>query len=80
MCSTKNGMPQRETLSGTSKVVAEDPYELRVVVPGDGASWKVSAAKVDGQQAEVSWTQDGYAVRVKIEPRVTGELSWSISF
>ncbi len=38
----------KRTLSGVSLVVADDPYELRVIVPGKGASWHVAAATVEG--------------------------------
>jgi hypothetical protein len=71
------------TLSGKSKVVAGDPYELRVVLPAERA-WKVQAAgvtaenKAAGVQATVK-EGDGL-VRVRVESAASREVGWSIRF
>jgi hypothetical protein len=66
-------------LSGESRVVAGDPYELRVVVPVGAKSWKVQSASVD-DGSEVVCRQDGPAVRVSWIPDKTGTLNWEVLF
>jgi hypothetical protein len=58
------------TLSGVSRVVASDPYELRVVVPVGDRSYRAAAPA----------TQDGPNVRMTIGSRVNGEVKWAIAF
>lgn len=58
-------------LQGRSRVVANDPYELRLVVP---AGWKVvnaNRAKTTGKTGQV---------RVQYNPEDTGALDWQIRF
>jgi len=68
-----------KALAGTSRVVAGDPYELRIAA-GDG--WKATQATVDKQpvQGEVTITQDGGHVRVRFTPTRTGEAPWRVTF
>ena len=58
------------TLSGISRVVANDPYELRVVVPVGDHSYRAAAPA----------TQDGSNVRMTIRSDVNAELKWEIKF
>ena len=59
-----------KTLSGVSRVVANDPYELRVVVPvGENSFRAVAPAK-----------QDGPNVRLTINSSASAELKWEIKF
>jgi len=67
-----------KTLSGKSEVVAGDPYELRIALPG-GGSWKVK----DATAGELPLTIDesGTAgVRVRFTPEATGTVDWRIRF
>ena len=68
-----------ETLSGRSKVVGGDAYELRIV--GDAS---VSTAEVSPEDAaagvKISFTQDGELLRVKIKSPASRDVSWSVSF
>jgi hypothetical protein len=66
-------------LSGESRVVAGDPYELRIVVPVGEESWTVNSAWVDGVK-EVTCSQDGPGVRVSFVPEKTGTLNWEVVF
>jgi len=71
------------TLSGRSRVVAGDPYEVRIVVPAGEASWTAEAATVDpAEAAEAPPTvrQDGPALRVRFVPKRTGEVGWQVRF
>lgn len=65
------------TLSGRSRVVANDPYELRVIVPV-GASWTAKAVSAADAKAEVR--QDGPRIRAKISSATTREISWRMEF
>ena len=58
------------TLSGVSRVVSNDPYELRVVVPVGEHSYRAVAPAA----------QDGPNVRMTIRSDVSAELKWAIKF
>lgn len=65
-----------KTLSGKSKVVKDDLYELRIVLPPGVTT--VKSAKCDGK----SMTLDikGKLARVSYSPEKTGEVQWEIRF
>ncbi|HKL20592.1 MAG TPA: hypothetical protein VJ904_02225, partial [Tichowtungia sp.] len=67
------------TLSGESRVVAGDRYELRITVPVGAESWKVESASVEGI-GDVTCTQDGPGVRVSFVPQKTGNVKWAVEF
>jgi hypothetical protein len=74
----------RRTLRGTSKIVANDPYELRVLVPAQRAGSAVQARVSDGDReagvrVRSGATQDGL-LRVTLESPVSREVQWSIEF
>jgi hypothetical protein len=60
----------RRTLSGTSEVIANDPYELRIRVP---AGWKLDKASAPATES------DGL-VRVQWQSAKTEKLDWKVSF
>jgi hypothetical protein len=64
------------TLSGVSRVVANDPYELRVLVPVGGNSWRACEAVADGLKTE--FKQDGPRVRVVFTSPTSREVRWSV--
>ena len=73
------------TLGGRSKVVAGDPYQLRIFVPqAAGAGGKAVAATVSqsDRQAGVSvaMKQDGPLVRIDINSPTSREVAWSVVF
>jgi hypothetical protein len=71
--------PQTKTLSGTSDVVAADPYEMRIVAP---KGFNAAAIQVSDKSATVSkiTQQPNGLIRVTVIPSVTGAIKWSITF
>jgi alpha-galactosidase len=65
----------RRTLSGASKVVAQDRYELLIHVP-DGFSAR--SAEFSGRAAEIVSDKD--IVRIALMPETTGEITWQVQF
>jgi hypothetical protein len=69
---------ETNTLCGTSRVVAGDPYELRIAFPNDKA-WKVREASFGGQKlTDVETTSRG--VRLTCTPQTSGDVDWTIAF
>ncbi len=75
-----------KTLSGDSKVVANDPYELRVVLPASDKPWSVSAAEVTAADREAGVTiavnagSSSDLVRVTIRSTTSRDVTWSLRF
>ena len=70
--------PERKLLRGRSRVVAADPYELRIICP---PGFKAAEAAVADTSATVSRIeQDGKLLRVTIIPSETGALEWAVRF
>lgn len=67
-------------LSGVSRLVANDPYELRVVVPVGEHSWKASTVRVATGSAKASFAQDGPKLRATLLSPVSEEVRWEIGF
>jgi hypothetical protein len=71
-------------LSATSKVVANDPYELRIVVPSAEKSWRANTVKVSaedsaaGVKAEIK--QDSPRIRANITSPVSRDVKWTFAF
>jgi hypothetical protein len=63
------------TLTGTSAVIAGDPYVLTVHLP---AGFKLKAAAATGEKVEVANQQETATVR--IVPSATKAVEWSVSF
>ncbi len=76
--------PVARTLAGTSKVVAGDPYELRVLTTSPAGAWKPASAEVSaaGPAADmkVSIKAEGDLCRVTINPAGSGEVKWKVVF
>jgi len=71
-----------KTLSGTSKVVANDTYELRIYAPG---TWMVGSSSVSSadQTAGVTSTaptQSGPEVRATFKSTTSRQIQWSVVF
>jgi len=64
---------ETRTLSGTSTVVTNDPYELRLVLP-DGL--KVAEKQAENLKVEAA----GRTVRASFTPETSGEVAWEIRF
>jgi len=66
-----------KTLSGRSKIVAGDPYELRVVLPDK--NWNADTVSASGS-ATSTLKQDSTLVRATIQSTESGEVNWSVKF
>ncbi|NIS50124.1 MAG: hypothetical protein GWN67_03085 [Phycisphaerae bacterium] len=66
---------RKNTLSGSSSVVKEDPYLMTFYVP---EGFRVKTAEVDGEDMETE--KLGRTAIVRLIPSATGRVSWKISF
>jgi len=73
-----------KTLSGSARVVANDPDELRIVVPAGPKSWKAKTITVSPEDASAGVTaslhQDGPKIRAKIISPASRDVHWALSF
>ena len=71
-------------LHGRSKLVAADPYELRIVVPTGTKSYRVSGVEVSTADREagvtIAWKQVGPKVRVRVESETSRTVDWDVRF
>ena len=67
-----------KTLSGTSRVVGNDPYELRIALPANG-NWKVVKADADGADVKIVKTDEA-GTRVTLTTTESRDISWKVSF
>ncbi|MBN1362895.1 MAG: alpha-galactosidase [Sedimentisphaerales bacterium] len=77
---------ETNTLSGVSKVVGGDPYEIRIVASmGRPGNWKAGEAAVSAEDTAAGvkielLAQDRWKVRVRIEAPSSRDVRWSIAF
>jgi hypothetical protein len=70
--------PKSRTLSGLSRIVAGDPYELRVALPV-GAIWKVQSATLGSRKLSI--VEDSKrGVRLTCTPEQGGDVEWKVRF
>jgi hypothetical protein len=72
-------------LSGVSRVVANDPYEIRIAAVGAPATWQATGVTVSPQDAaagvKISLTkQEDWRVRVRIDSETSRDIHWTIPF
>ncbi len=67
-------------LTGESRVVANDPYELRIVVPAAENSYLASGVEVDTPDARTRFDQAGPTLRVRIDPAECRTVAWRVRF
>jgi len=71
--------PASKTLSGKSKVVANDPYELRVFIPKTAKSVNIVKVATNHEATvNITKTAEG-AVVTFVSPR-SGEVNWKMVF
>jgi hypothetical protein len=70
--------PATRKISGVSRLVAGDPYELRVLLP-ETTDWIVRDASFD-DAAEATFHEDGGVMRVTLQSAESRDLAWSIEF
>lgn len=72
------------TLSGTSKLIAGDPYEIRVAGLNDGGKWKLKLASLvknnDGITIKVLPQQENGWIRVVIKSKNSKVVNWKLNF
>lgn len=66
-------------LSATSKVVENDPYELRIILPVGEKSWRATDVNVPAG-VKASFKQEGPMLRVTLNSPASREVNWSIRF
>ena len=71
-------------LSGVSQVVANDPYELRIVVSVGEQSWRATGAGVSPEDTaagvKTAFHQDGPKLRATLTSPVSRAVRWEITF
>ena len=71
-------------LSGRSKVVAADCYELRIVLPSGKNQWRIEGVNASNNDRDagvkLDFNNDAQLVRATIRSPVSREISWSIHF
>jgi hypothetical protein len=72
------------TLSGVSRVVANDPYELRIAAMELPNSWKAMTLRAspegEGTCSIKLVDLDGWRMRVRIDSATGGDIGWAITF
>jgi len=72
------------TLTGISRVVANDLYELRIVAMGPKGPWRATSVSVPQEDAADAGIrlveQDGWRLRIRIDPRKSRDIRWSVRF
>ena len=71
-------------MRGKSKVVGEDPYELRIYAPADSGPWQVRSADVSQADSQAGVTiksqQAGQEIRVTLNSPENRSVSWKVVF
>lgn len=75
----ENWNAEKETLSGVSAVVAQDPYELRIIADGLKGI-QANFITADGKTIAGEITQIGPTLRVKFTPEKSGKVQWNVTF
>jgi hypothetical protein len=72
------------TLRGRSKLIANDPYELRVALPAGGKGWTLADADASADDraagVKLSHKQEDGLVRVPIAAPAAREVIWTLKF
>jgi hypothetical protein len=74
-----------KVLQGTSRIVVNDPYELRVSLPAGDRAWRLKSAQVAGAGRPegvitVSVKAEAGLVRITLNSPSGGEVRWTLSF
>ncbi len=67
-----------KTLSGTSRVVGKDPYELRIALPS-GGNWKAVKAAAEGAEIKLG-AVSGNLLRATITATDNAVVDWNVEF
>lgn len=71
-------------LSGESKLIANDPYEIRIAGINDGENRKIMSVKLSKKYKDVSIeilpsTEEGW-IRILIKSKETKSIKWQLEF
>ena len=74
--------PASGKLTGVSRLVGGDPYELRIVVPLQPTSWRAASVSAGDKWAEVSVSveQPGPCVRATLTSARSRRVRWTVRF
>ncbi|WP_295790881.1 glycoside hydrolase family 36 protein [Mucilaginibacter sp.] len=75
---------KNQTLSGTSKLIGGDNYELRIAGMNDGGAWKINEATIVGNKEGVTievlpQTKKGW-LRIAIKSQKSQPIKWQLRF
>lgn len=74
-----------QQLSGASRVVANDPYEIRIAAIGTAGAWQATGVTVSAEDAAAGvkirlTKQEDWRVRVRIDSATSRDIHWTIQF
>ena len=69
--------PKARLLSGRSKVVANDPYEMRIVGEARVTHFAATQGKTE---VKASFKQEAECIRARIESPASGDVTWVLGF
>jgi hypothetical protein len=76
--------PATSTLRGRSQVVANDPYELRIVTSGKDQPWRLDRLTVSATDqaagVKTAFNETAGLVRVTIQSAASREILWEVRF
>ena len=71
-------------LYASSKLIANDPYELRIVVPSSEKSWRATSIKVSPEDVaagvKAEFKQEGPRIRAALSSPVSRDVKWQVAF
>jgi len=68
------------TLKGTSELVADDPYELRITTLAAKSGFALKKVKVDNQDVTVESKTEKDLVRILLRSKKSMRVNWTVSF
>jgi hypothetical protein len=66
-------------LSGASRIIGGESYELRIIAPGDEKPWTLKNAVTD-PPVKTEFTQEGPRIRVTMDSDTSRDVAWRMEF
>jgi hypothetical protein len=74
----------KDILQGRSKLVAGDPYELRIVARSSAEHWTAGAVELSAKDkaagVKAALKQEGELIRIRLESPESREVDWAVRF
>lgn len=72
----------KNTLSGSSNILANDVYEIRLVVPilKNSSSYVINKVSIDNKDIKITSLQEGGVIRVTFLSPTSQNVKWAINF